>query len=257
MKTHKPQTHWMIDAALFAGFLVSFWLDLTGVSLHQWLGVAVAALAGYHLLAHWNWVEAVTARLFGQTSGQARRYYLVDAGVLAGFLTILATGLVISTWLALPLGNYAAWLNVHIVASIVTVGLVVLKIGMHWRWIAATARRIVSPPAPAGKTAPVRPAPAAGRREFLKLMGIVGLAAALAASNTLDSFTNVQGEESVTEESSATSSSQSSSSKTAVSGSQSSTACVIRCNRGCAFPGHCRKYVDSDGNNRCDLGECA
>jgi hypothetical protein len=33
-------------------------------------------------------------------------------------------------------------------------------------------------------------------------------------------------------------------------------ACTIRCPRGCSFPGHCRRYVDQNGNGKCDLGEC-
>jgi hypothetical protein len=33
-------------------------------------------------------------------------------------------------------------------------------------------------------------------------------------------------------------------------------ACVIRCSKGCSFPGRCRKYVDANGNDLCDLGEC-
>jgi hypothetical protein len=30
----------------------------------------------------------------------------------------------------------------------------------------------------------------------------------------------------------------------------------VRCDRRCSYPGHCRKYTDSNGNGRCDLGEC-
>ena len=40
------------------------------------------------------------------------------------------------------------------------------------------------------------------------------------------------------------------------SANASSTACTIRCNKGCSYPGHCRRYVDTNRNNRCDLGEC-
>ena len=66
MKQDKQKRNWIIDAVLFGGFLVALWLDLTGVAVHQWLGIAVGALAGYHLVAHWSWVEAVTSRLFGR-----------------------------------------------------------------------------------------------------------------------------------------------------------------------------------------------
>jgi hypothetical protein len=33
-------------------------------------------------------------------------------------------------------------------------------------------------------------------------------------------------------------------------------ACVVQCGRGCSFPGHCRRYIDVNGNQLCDKGEC-
>ena len=73
MKTNKQKHNWLIDATLFGGLLLAFWLELTGVEVHQWLGVAIAVGAGYHLLTHWAWVKSVTARFFAQTSEQARQ----------------------------------------------------------------------------------------------------------------------------------------------------------------------------------------
>ena len=155
MKQDKQKRNWIIDAVLFGGFLVALWLDLTGVAVHQWLGIAVGALAGYHLVAHWSWVEAVTSRLFGRTSRQSRQFYAVDAGLAVGFVTIAVTGLAISTWLDLGLASYAVWRNIHVLASVVTLALVVGKIGLHWRWIVSTARRRIFP---APGACPARPA---------------------------------------------------------------------------------------------------
>ena len=44
----------------------------------------------------------------------------------------------------------------------------------------------------------------------------------------------------------------------AVSSQQGSTTsnCVVRCNRRCSYPGHCRKYTDSNNYGKCDLGQC-
>ena len=35
----------------------------------------------------------------------------------------------------------------------------------------------------------------------------------------------------------------------------SSNTSSVRCNRGCSYPGHCRRYEDTNGNNICDLSE--
>jgi hypothetical protein len=256
METNRIQNKWLIDAGLFAGFIILFWLDLTGVALHQWLGVAIGALVVYHLVTHWNWVTSVTERFFKRTSPQARRFYLVDGGLGAGFMLILFTGLVISTWFSLSLSNYAAWKNVHILSSIATLLLIVVKIGMHWRMIVQTARKTVfAPEESLPQLQPVKPAQAlaTGRRDFLKLMGVVGAASILAVGSALDEIEAASSSEGgVTQLITV----QDSSSSSPWDNSSDSTACSVRCPRGCGYPGHCQRYTDSNGNQRCDLGEC-
>jgi hypothetical protein len=240
MKTHKQKYQWLIDAGLFTAFLLSFWLELTGVALHQWLGVAIGAVAGYHLLTHWTWVKAVTDRFLKQTSTQARVYYVIDAAVLIGLAAIIVTGLVISTWLSLALTNYAAWKTIHVIASIGTLAAIVIKLGLHWRWIIATARRYIVP-----QPAPVPAANGIGRREFLRLMGGVSVVAAIAAISAVDALA---------QSAETTAVMQNSTSKSTQTASTQN--CVVRCNRRCSYPGHCRRYTDSNNNGRCDLGEC-
>jgi hypothetical protein len=256
MTQNKPKTNWLIDAVLFGGFLLAQLLDLTGLPVHQWLGLGVAALAGYHLAAHWSWVKAVTQRLFGRTSRQARTFYAVDAGLAVGFAAILVTGLVISTWLDLALASYAAWRTVHVVASVATLGLVVAKIGLHWRWIVGVARRSILPvPALTGQAGGARPVPVAAqvnRRDFVRLMAGVGAIAVLAGANALSGAAGNQAEASPAAQTPVSTQVQTVAS-TAVT---SSASCTVRCNKGCSYPGHCRRYVDTNNNGRCDLGEC-
>jgi len=60
---------------------------------------------------------------------------VMDASLMLGFALILVTGLVISSWLALALENYAAWRNIHVIASVATLLIIVVKIGLHSRWM--------------------------------------------------------------------------------------------------------------------------
>jgi hypothetical protein len=255
MKTSAQRHHWLIDASLFAGFLAAFFLDLTGHSFHQWLGIALGVITGYHLLSHWTWVKAVSQRFIGRTSNQARLYFLVDASLLLGLLLILGTGLVISTWLTLTLENYDVWKDIHVYASVITLFLVNIKIGIHWRWILRAARRNFAYPAkPIPEKKLVQPAPVRvnnDRREFLKLMGVVGFASVIAMSKALDTFTKNGSVETL-----GLSTSQINLSDAGSVGNSASRGCVQRCNRGCSYPGHCHRYVDTNQNNLCDLGEC-
>ena len=326
MKTVPQHHHWLIDAVLFLGFLVSYLLDVTGLALHEWLGVAVGILAVYHLLVHWQWVKAVTRRLLGRTSGEARWFYAMDVGLTVGFLTILVSGLVISTWLDLPLQNYLVWRDAHILSSLATLLLAVIKIGFHWKWIICVAKRSlfksrVPVATSAGKLA--ASGTLASRRDFLRLMGVVGASAFLVSYRAVETALGIElGPSGVEPEPSlaaaltepltptppaemtvgASSVSQIAVLPTATPANTTPTTegallppspatamtvnpaatipltstviptstiaaatpgavaavapCVVRCSKGCSYPGQCRKYTDANRNGRCDLGEC-
>lgn len=248
----KTQKHrWIVDAVLFTGFIFSFLLDFTGLPLHQWLGVGVFALMGYHLLEHDTWVTSVTSRFFGKLAARSRLYYLLDAALLVGFAAITFTGLVISTWLNLELDNPDTWLVAHIAASIITLLVTIAKLALHWRWIALVAKNIFS----GQPVMPQRPAGGAvvGRREFLGMMGVVGISSAIALASSIHALPASTEPELNTAD--AENSTTGSSSKDTAS--LSSSGCSVRCQKRCSYPGHCRKYVDSNHNGRCDLGECA
>jgi hypothetical protein len=230
---NRARANWIISALLFGGFLLSLWLDLTGLTVHQWLGLAVGALAVYHLAAHRRWVIAVTERFFGRTSQQARAFYLVDTGLAAGFLAIIVTGLVISSWFGLALTGYTSWLTIHIVASVTTLALVVVKIGLHWRWIVSTARKHLLP-VPSGHGA-AQPNPITmpnGRRDFLRLMGGVGAVALLGDLHALSSLERGEAEASTASANQTTGgvTTRSSGSSVLRASSGNSTACTVQCN---------------------------
>ena len=178
------KSRWIVDAVLFTGFLAAFFLDLTGLPMHQWLGLAVAAVAAYHLFTHESWVNAVTSRFFGQLAARSRLYYLIDAALLIGFTAITATGLVISSWLNLQLASYDAWRFVHIAASIATLFVSVLKLALHWRWIVLVTKNIFAGQS-ALTTRPSAGAALLGRREFVRMMGVVGLGSTIALASSI------------------------------------------------------------------------
>lgn len=193
MKTNKQAKNWWIDAVLMVGYLFCFYVEFTGVAGHEWLGVGLAALTLLHFWLHWDWVKAITKRFFKGANGKNRWYYAIDFLLVLGFVVILETGLVISTWVNLALDNYLVWLNLHIYSSIATLGLLVIKVGLHWRWVVNTTSKIFGStraPAPAAAPAvvPVRvPSDRRGveRREFLAMMGVVSVGSLLAISNVL------------------------------------------------------------------------
>jgi len=287
MNKNRAKNRWIINGIMYAGFTLMFFLDLTGVIVHQWLGLAVGVIALYHLLDHWDWVDAVSKRFLGKTSWQARLYLLVDSGILLGFLGILVSGLGISTWFSVLVADQAGWIDFHVVVSAVTLLLIVIKVIAHRHWILNTASGWLSqaPAAQKPRLAPqqVKQPGSMDRRDFLKLAGVVGAAAAVALLNIADSVadaatggssfsaTTSGSEDSGTqvltlddvkfyeEDSTLVQSESASQTGSAVSEQSSSTTFCRSCRKGkhCSFPGECRDYADIDGNGLCDLGECS
>ena len=304
MKVNKQSKNWWIDALMLVGYLFCFYLEFTGVSGHEWLGACIGLLAVIHTWLHWDWVVAVTKRFFKGNCARSRWYYVVDALIVIGFIVILETGLVISTWLNLEILNYVAWLDIHLYASYVTLALLVVKIGLHWRWVVNITSKIFT----TGKT-PVQgralqpvPVPVnkdlVDRRRFLGLMGIVGAGSLLAVinvvrehsvfnteisggvsamgledtpesvqdipSDTPDQAVETNGESALAssnelelpEQENPVSSTPEPTVVAAQETQVAAEACQVRCSKHCAFPGRCRRYVDSNGNGLCDLGEC-
>jgi hypothetical protein len=274
----KNKSNWWIDLVLLGLFWISFFPDLTGLGLHEWLGIAAIALAAVHLIAHWTWVECVTLRFFSQTSSQARIYYTADLGVLLGFLMILITGLLISTWLDLPLYDFAAWTHIHLLVSVFTLGMVVLKLILHWRWISCAVRRYAFGPLFGRYVAGDAPRAAnpVSRRDFLKVSGFLGTAAVITIHGLLDDPLEAQAQSVVPEtakpepaqptEAAAVTDFPAGGDSSAAAPTptqavpspaiEPTDACTVLCPNGCAYPGRCRKYVDRNGNNFCDNGEC-
>lgn len=306
MKVNKQSKNWWIDALMLVGYLFCFYLEFTGVSGHEWLGACIGLLAVIHTWLHWDWVVAVTKRFFKGSCARSRWYYVVDVLIVIGFVVILETGLVISTWLNLDLLNYVTWLDIHLYASYATLALLVVKIGLHWRWVVNITSKIFATEKPPVQGRPLQPVAVpvdktmVDRRRFLGLMGIVGAGSLLAVINVVREHsvfnTEVSGNISAmgVEEAPATASVQdtpsdsltqkvetsedsalASSNEPALSEQESpaipspeatvmaaqeprvaAEACEVRCSNGCAYPGRCRRYVDSNGNGLCDLGEC-
>jgi hypothetical protein len=195
------QKRWLLDAALFAGFLLCFFLSLTGLQLHQILGMAATLVASYHLISHWNWVSSVSSRFFRKTSSQARFYLFIDTILAGGFLFILLTGLGMSTWLNLSLANYETWRVLHIGVSMTTLLALGVKIATHARWIVLVGKKLFGVPA-------ASPTPVAvsgfSRRDFLKVIGTVGVASFIALQRAAVSLTPVASESRVTSDSAST-----------------------------------------------------
>lgn len=134
-----------VDVVLASLFVAVLEVPLTGLAIHEWLGIGIAAVIGFHLMQHAGWAGTTLQRLFGRTSFRNRLNYVMMAAIFVGFTTIIASGLLISDSALPALGiqppalEFWAWL--HLASVVWVIGLTAVHLAINWKWITSTATR--------------------------------------------------------------------------------------------------------------------
>jgi cytochrome b561 len=137
-----------------------FWLDVTlllltaaletvpftGLTLHEWIGIAITLLVLIHILLSWTWIPASSRRLTAPRSGRTRVNYLLNFCLFASMAVVIVSGVLISE-VALPaLGIKATpddfgWDRLHGRFSDFVVIFAGLHLAINWDWSIAAAKK--------------------------------------------------------------------------------------------------------------------
>ncbi len=144
------RTNLFIDLGIFGVFLVAANPNLTGLPLHEWLGVALAGTLVMHLLLHWRWIVSVSLHFFRQLWHDSRLQYVVDLLLFISFTTVMMSGLMISRVVLPALGiamtRNPAWVPLHSLSANATLALIAMHTALHWNWIVKTSKRYLVDP---------------------------------------------------------------------------------------------------------------
>ena len=136
-----------VDALLFALFVVVVNVPLTGLAIHEWLGIGIAIAVVVHILQHANWVVTTTRRLLFSTSLQNRVNYVLVVGIFIGFVSIIVSGLLISEvalpWIGITPPGGSFWLWLHLASVGWIIWLTAIHLAVNWRWIASASDRLI------------------------------------------------------------------------------------------------------------------
>ena len=136
-----------IDGLIFVLFALVLDVPLTGLAVHEWLGIAMAVGLVTHTVQHTNWVVTTTRRMMSATSFQNRVNYLLMVALFIGFVSIIVSGLLISEvalpWLGVtpPGARFMLWIHLASVGWVLW--LTAIHIALNWRWIVTTSDRLV------------------------------------------------------------------------------------------------------------------
>jgi hypothetical protein len=117
---------------------------LTGVPLHEWLGVALAGALVVHLLLHFSWIESRTRRLAEPGAWRNRANVALNGTLFAAMAGAVASGLFMAKSLFpgfQPVGEYLRWHGIHETCSNLALVLVGLHLGLNGDRVSAGLRR--------------------------------------------------------------------------------------------------------------------
>jgi len=139
----------LLDAGLFAALLAVNNPSWTGISAHEWLGIALITPLLVHLIVNWDWTVRTVLRFVDRARNASRVNLIVDTLLFLATVAVMLSGLVVSTTLPGLLGATTSpsviWYALHSVSADATILLMLVHLGLHWRWIARTAGRLLSP----------------------------------------------------------------------------------------------------------------
>ena len=133
----------VFDMVLFGAFGIAYAEDFTGLSLHEWFGIAFGVALLFHFSLHWEWVVRTTKGLLA-TSGRRRVIWLVNLALLGDLMLCIGSGILITGWrvFGVVLNGNPFWNNLHGTTAGVAIALVGIHIGLDWRWITNIFRRM-------------------------------------------------------------------------------------------------------------------
>lgn len=142
----KMKINFLLDVVLTIIYLIIMEPLLTGITLHEWIGLGVGVAFIIHILLHWKWVVEATKRIFSKFPTKAKLNYVLDFLLLIGSIFILLSSFAIAktidfSWVGL--GGYSfTWFQIHVGASFLVLLVIAIHIGLHWQWTVSAFRKI-------------------------------------------------------------------------------------------------------------------
>ncbi|MFN8456464.1 MAG: DUF4405 domain-containing protein [Anaerolineae bacterium] len=147
----------LVDIVILMVFLVDYDPAITGLTLHEWIGIPLALIGMLHLLLHWKWVVETTRRVWGRLVFQARLNYILNIILLMAMVLVIGSGFMISRQV-LPFFGLSGvrsgfWVWLHFTSAEVVIWIVALHIALHWQWIVSALKRYIVQPTRPGSLA--------------------------------------------------------------------------------------------------------
>jgi cytochrome b561 len=132
----------VVDVALLIAFIIDSNTQLTGIPVHEWLGLAFGIGFVVHLALHWDWVMRTARQIFSSAPVRERIKWSVDIALYVMLGAAVVSGWYISRHAAPAFGvariDETFFRGLHSTTADLSVLLVAVHLGLNWRWMRAT-----------------------------------------------------------------------------------------------------------------------
>ena len=128
-----------VDAACLLIYLVAANPAITGVGVHEWLGLGALVVFFAHAAMHADWAIETARSVFSSPSWARVGNLVLDALIVITFMAVTVSGIMVSGAVLPALGLYASgyyfWDPLHAIAAKVLLALLLVHVVVHWRWL--------------------------------------------------------------------------------------------------------------------------
>jgi hypothetical protein len=147
---NQNKTKWILDLAIFIGFLIAMDPRSTGIAIHEWFTLAALVTTLIHLLLNWDWLAQTTRRFWANASSRARTNYVLNWLLFIDGILIMLSGILISEAVVPALGfdlpmNFT-WRRLHDMSANISLLLLGLHTALHWSWIVNAFKSYIAQP---------------------------------------------------------------------------------------------------------------
>lgn len=128
----------LIDAVALVMYMVVANPPLTGIDIHEWLGIGVFLVLFVHFVTHGEWmVESLRKSIKPPTFARLGNLIL-DIFALVALLVVIVSGFGVSgavlPFFGLYMDGYYFWDPLHLISAKFFLAIVVVHLVVHWKW---------------------------------------------------------------------------------------------------------------------------
>jgi hypothetical protein len=129
-----------LDIFLTIGLVAAMLPGVTGMPIHQGIGIVLGIGVAVHILLHRKWMAA-TSRSFARLPGPIRLKLVLNILLLLAFAFAIVSGLMNVGTLSSDASASSHWHMIHHAAALLTLFAVTLHLALHRRWVGLAAKR--------------------------------------------------------------------------------------------------------------------